>query len=241
MGFRNAQSMLSSPSRCITACLCGFTIISCNILLVCFSNAQRTLSSSSSHYATSCLSVSGTHKECSVHHHLTMQHPACLFHERTKNAQFIIISLCNILFVCFRNAQRTLSSSSSLYVTTCLSWRTGWSASTRRTTAPSPSPSTPIACSSLFRKSMALPKCLLVRLRAVDDANLVLSKFRGNRQNFSLCKYPKFCCSANTLQVQLGFRWSRTSISSNTLTFSWNLDGLDTTSVSANTLSSVGI
>ena len=145
------------------------------------------------------LFVSGMHKEQSVHRHLTMQHPVRLFQERTNNSQFIIISLCNILVVCFRNAQRMLSSSSSLYVTTCLSWRTGWWASTRPTTAPSPSPSTPIACSSLFRKSMVLPKCLLVRLRAVDDANLAQSEFRGNRQGFSLCKYPKFSCSANTL------------------------------------------
>ena len=187
--FRNAQRTFSlSSSLCVTACLYVSGMHKERAVhhhlsakqhvcyTVCFKNTQRTFSSSPSLCITACLYVSGTHKEHSVRHHLTKQHP-----------------------VCFRNAQRTLSSSSSLYVTTCLSWQTGWSASTRRTTAPSPSPSTPIACSSLFRKSTALPKCLLVRLRAVDDADLVPSIFRGNRQNFSLCKYPKFCCSANTL------------------------------------------
>ena len=88
---------------------------------VCFRNAQRTFSLSSFLCITACLSVSGTHTERSVHHHLTMQHPVCLFQERTKNAKFIIISLCSILFVCFRNTQRTVSSSSSHYATSCLS------------------------------------------------------------------------------------------------------------------------
>ena len=72
-------------------------------------------------YRNDIMNAQRTHKEHSVHHHLIMQHPVCLFQERTKNSQFIIISLCNILFVCFRNAQRTLSSSSSHYATSCLS------------------------------------------------------------------------------------------------------------------------
>ena len=41
-----------------------------------------------------------------------------------------------------RSVQRTPSSSSSLCVTTCLSWQTGWWGSTRPTTVPSPWPST---------------------------------------------------------------------------------------------------
>jgi len=54
--------------------------------------------------------------------------------------------------LCFRSGRRMPSLSSSLCVTTCLSWPTGWLASTRRTTAPSPSPSTPTSSPYLSRK-----------------------------------------------------------------------------------------
>ena len=106
-------------SQCIIISLC-------NNMSVCFRNTQKQISSSSSDYVTSCLYVSGTHKEhsvhhhlcitsClyvsgthkehSVHHHLTMKCHVYMFQEHTKNTQFIIISPCNIMCVCFRNAQ----------------------------------------------------------------------------------------------------------------------------------------
>ena len=76
-----------------------------------------------------------------------------------------------------RSAPVTPSSSSSRYVPTCSNWLTGWSASTRRTTAPSPSPSIRPPSKTTSTRKTAIPPPIPLPLLFCSFRRLLLHKY----------------------------------------------------------------